>query len=130
MNYWPAEKTALADCHLPLIEFTKQLVKPGEKTAKAYYNSNGWVAHMMSNPWKFTAPGESAVWGSSLTGGAWLCQHLWEHYQFTGDRKFLARAYPILKSASEFFIDFLVKDPKTGWLISTRKPAFFPTSPR
>ena len=79
MNYWPAESTNLADCHKPLVQFTEELVKPGEKTAQAYYNSKGWVAHVIANPWKFTAPGEGADWGSTLSGGAWLCEHLWQH---------------------------------------------------
>lgn len=118
MNYWPAEVTNLADLHQPLIEFTKQLVTPGRQTAKAYYNSDGWVAHMMSNPWKFTAPGESATWGSSLTGGAWLCQHLWQHYAYRPDKAYLAGIYPVLKGAAQFYTDILVKDPKTGWLVT------------
>lgn len=118
MNYWPAEVTGLAELHEPLVNFTRQLVEPGKKTAKAYYNSNGWTAHMMSNPWKFTAPGESATWGSSLTGGAWLCHHLWQHYQFNPDKKFLQSIYPILKGAAEFYRDILVEDPTTGYLLT------------
>lgn len=118
MNYWPAEKTNLADCHQPLLEFTKQLVEPGRKTAKAYYNTEGWTAHMMSNPWKFTAPGESATWGSSLTGGAWLCQHLWQHYLYNPDKNYLRNIYPILKGATRFYTGILITDPKTGWLVT------------
>jgi alpha-L-fucosidase 2 len=118
MNYWPAEITNLADCHKPLLEFTKQLVAPGTKTAKAYYNTAGWTAHMMSNPWKFTAPGESAEWGSSLTGGAWLCQHLWQHYRYNPDKKYLQNIYPVLKGAAQFFTGILITDPKTGWLVT------------
>ncbi|MBB1286150.1 glycoside hydrolase family 95 protein [Flavisolibacter sp. BT320] len=118
MNYWPAEITNLADCHKPLLHFTKQLVEPGQKTAKAYYHTEGWTAHMMSNPWKFTAPGESAEWGSSLTGGAWLCQHLWQHYQYNPDEKYLQEIYPVLKGASQFFTGILIRDPKTGFLVT------------
>lgn len=118
MNYWPAEITNLAGCHLPLIEFTRQLVQPGEKTATAYYNTRGWVAHMMSNPWKFTAPGESASWGSSLTGGAWLCAHLWQHYLYNPDKTYLQSIYPVLKGAAQFFCGILIKDPQTGWLVT------------
>ncbi|GAA4750064.1 glycoside hydrolase family 95 protein [Flavisolibacter ginsenosidimutans] len=118
MNYWPAEKTNLADCHQPLINFTKQLVKPGEKTAKAYYNANGWVAHVISNPWKFTAPGEGAEWGSTLTGGAWLCEHLWQHYLYNPDKKYLQQIYPVLKGAAQFYISILITDPKTGWFVT------------
>ena len=118
MNYWPAEVTNLATLHKPLIQFTKQLVAPGAKTAKAYYNSEGWVAHVIANPWKFTAPGEGASWGSTLTGGAWLCQHLWQHYQFNSDEKYLASIYPVLKGAAQFYTGILITDPKTGWLVT------------
>ncbi len=118
MNYWPAEKTNLAALHLPLIEFTKNLVRPGEKTAAAYYNTKGWTAHMMSNPWKFTAPGESATWGSSLTGGAWLCAHLWQHYIYHPDKKYLRSIYPILKGAAQFYTGILITDPRTGYLVT------------
>lgn len=118
MNYWPAEKTNLADCHLPLLQFTRELVKPGQITAKAYYNAPGWLAHMMSNPWKYTAPGESASWGSSLTGGAWLCEHLWQHYIYHPDLKYLRSIYPVLKGASLFYTSILIKDTQTGWLLT------------
>jgi alpha-L-fucosidase 2 len=118
MNYWPAESTNLADCHKPLIEFTKQLVKPGEKTAKAYYNSNGWVAHVIANPWKFTAPGEGADWGSTLSGGAWLCEHLWQHYLYNPNKEVLNEIYPVLKGASQFYKDILIEDPQTKWLVT------------
>lgn len=118
MNYWPAEKTNLADCHQPLINFTEQLVKPGEQTAKAYYNANGWVAHVISNPWKFTAPGEGADWGSTLTGGAWLCEDLWQHYLYHPDKKYLQQIYPVLKGAAQFYTGILIEDSKTGWLVT------------
>lgn len=118
MNYWPAEKTNLADCHQPLINFTEQLVKPGEQTAKAYYNANGWVAHVISNPWKFTAPGEGADWGSTLTGGAWLCEHLWQHYLYNPNKKYLQQIYPVLKGAAQFYTSILIKDYKTDWLVT------------
>jgi len=118
MNYWPAEITNLGDCQLPLIDFTKQLVKPGQKTAKAYYNSNGWAAHVISNPWKFTAPGEGAEWGSTLTGGSWLCEHLWQHYLFNPDKKYLAEIYPVLKGAARFYTSILIEDPQTKWLVT------------
>ncbi|WP_129714744.1 glycoside hydrolase N-terminal domain-containing protein [Pedobacter sp. SYP-B3415] len=119
MNYWPAEVTNLGTLHEPLLSFTEQLVKPGRKTAAAYYNSSGWVAHMMSNPWKFTAPGEEATWGSTLSGGAWLCQHLWQHYLYNPSRDILSRIYPVLKGAALFYTDILIRDPETGWLVTT-----------
>ena len=118
MNYWPAEVTNLSDCHKPLVEFTKQLVKPGEKTAKAYYNADGWVAHVVANPWKFTAPGEGADWGSTLSGGAWLCEHLWQHYLYNPNKEVLKQIYPVLKGASQFYKYILIEDPKTKWLVT------------
>jgi alpha-L-fucosidase 2 len=118
MNYWPAESTNLADCHKPLVQFTQQLVKPGEKTARAYYNTKGWVAHVIANPWKFTAPGEGADWGSTLSGGAWLCEHLWQHYLYNPNAEVLKQIYPVLKGASEFYQGILIEDPKTKWLVT------------
>jgi alpha-L-fucosidase 2 len=118
MNYWPAESTNLADCHKPLVQFTEQLVKPGEKTAQAYYNTKGWVAHVIANPWKFTAPGEGAEWGSTLSGGAWLCEHLWQHYLYNPNAAVLKEIYPVLKGASEFYKGILIEDPKTKWLVT------------
>ena len=79
MNYWLAEQTNLSELAEPLFHFTKNLVANGKKTAKAYYMAEGWVAHVISNPWFYTSPGEGADWGSTLTGGAWLCEHIWEH---------------------------------------------------
>lgn len=118
MNYWPAEVTNLAECHEPLIALTERLVPHGRHTARAYYHSGGWVAHMMTTPWLFTSPGEDAHWGASNTGGAWLCQHLWAHYAFGGDIDYLRRIYPVLKEAAQFFLDFLVEDPTSGYLVT------------
>jgi alpha-L-fucosidase 2 len=120
MNYWPAEVTNLSECHEPLFDMLDDLVKSGRKTAKAHYNCRGWVLHHNTDIWRGTAPINHSNHGIWVTGGAWLCQHLWEHYLFTGDKKFLKeRAYPIMKEAALFFVDFLIEDPKTGWLIST-----------
>lgn len=118
MNYWPAETTNLSDCHQPLLQFIPKLVPNGQKTAKAYYNAKGWVAHVITNPWHFTSPGEGAEWGSTLTGGAWLCEHLWDHYAFTKDKQFLQRVYPALKGSAEFFLDSLIEEPKHKWLVT------------
>ena len=118
MNHWPAEVTNLSDLHLPLIQLTESLAEQGRETAKAFYNANGWVAHMMTNIWGFTAPGEHPSWGATNTGGAWLCAHLWEHYDFTRDHQYLQRVYPILKGASEFFLSTLVCEPTYGWLVT------------
>ena len=120
MNYWPAEVTNLSECHGPLFDLIDDVAATGRKTAQVHYNCPGWVLHHNTDLWRGTAPINNSNHGSWPTGGAWLCSHLWEHYLFTGDRDFLAkRAYPVMKEASAFFVDFLVKDPKTGWLIST-----------
>jgi len=118
MNYWLAETTNLSDLHMPLIEYVKELVPEGTKTAKAYYNSDGWVAHVISNPWKFTAPGEQASWGSTISGAGWLCEHLYQHYSYKPDEKYLRSVYPVLKGASRFYADILIEDPKTKWLVT------------
>ena len=119
MNYWPADITALGELNEPLFRLIEYLRAPGEKTARAYYDAPGWVAHMMTNPWQFTAPGRKASWGSTTTGSGWLCQHLWDHYLFTGDRDFLARVYPLLKGAAEFYAAILVPDPRDGLLVTS-----------
>jgi alpha-L-fucosidase 2 len=118
MNYWPAELTGLGDLAEPLHRFTKSLVPNGQKTAKAYYNAEGWVAHVISNPWFYTSPGEGADWGSTLTGGAWLCEHIWEHYRFTQDKEFLKQYYPVLKGAAQFIQSILIREPQNGWLVT------------
>jgi alpha-L-fucosidase 2 len=118
MNYWLAEVTGLGDCHTPLFKLIESLQKPGAETAREYYNAHGWVAHVITNPWGFTAPGEQAGWGATATGSPWLCDHLWEHYDYTRDKEFLTWAYPIMKGSAEFFLDMLVTDPKTGWLVT------------
>ncbi len=118
MNYWPAEVTNLSELHQPLFALIASLPEPGAKTAKTYYNARGWVAFLLANPWGFTSPGESASWGSTVSCSAWLCQHLWDHYLFTGDRAFLAWAYPIMKGAALFYLDMLIEDPKSGYLVT------------
>jgi alpha-L-fucosidase 2 len=118
MNYWPAEVTNLSECHLPFIALVDSLRRSGRETAKSMYNSRGFVAHFTTDPWYWTTATGKAEWGMWPMGAAWCCQHLWEHYAFTQDKKFLAYAYPILKEASLFFVDYLTKDPKTGCLVS------------
>jgi alpha-L-fucosidase 2 len=123
MNYWPAEIANLSECHEPLFDMIDDLVISGRRTAKAQYGCRGWVLHHNTDLWRGTAPINNidGVWP---TGGAWLCHHLWEHYLFTGDKKFLLRAYPALKEASLFFMDYLIEDPKTKWLVTS--PSFSP----
>ena len=123
MNYWPAELCNLSECAGPLFDLIDDLAISGARTAREQYNCRGWVAHHNTDLWRGTAPINN-IDGIWPTGGAWLCYHLWEHYLFTGDKKFLARAYPVLKQASVFFMDYLVTDPKTGWLVTS--PSFSP----
>lgn len=118
MNYWPAEVCNLAECHRPLFDLIDSLRKPGRRTAKIHYGCRGWVVHTISNVWGFTSPGEHPGWGQFIAAGGWLCQHLWEHYAFSRDREFLARAYPIMKESAEFYLDFLVEEKKHGWLVT------------
>jgi alpha-L-fucosidase 2 len=119
MNYWPAELLNLSPLHQPLFDMIEDLSVTGQQTAKAYYNAPGWVLHHNTDLWRGTAAINAANHGIWVTGGAWLCHHLWEHYQFTQDKVFLKeKAYPIMKAAAQFFNHYLVKDPKTGWLIS------------
>ncbi|HWV74545.1 MAG TPA: glycoside hydrolase N-terminal domain-containing protein [Pseudosphingobacterium sp.] len=120
MNYWPAEPTNLSDLNEPLFRMIEELSKAGQKTARAYYDAPGWVLHHNTDLWRGTAPINNPNHGIWVTGGAWLCQHLWEHYLYTQDLGFLKEtAYPLMKASAEFFDKFLTVDPKTGWLIST-----------
>jgi alpha-L-fucosidase 2 len=119
MNYWLSEVANLAECAEPLYAMIDDLVVSGRKTAQAHYGARGWVLHHNTDLWRGTAPINNSNHGIWPTGGAWLTRHLWEHYLFSGDRDFLAqRAYPVMKEAALFFVDYLVRDPKTGWLIS------------
>ena len=119
MNYWPAEVANLAECHLPLFDALKEVAASGARTAKEHYNARGWVLHHNFDLWRGTAPINASNHGIWPTGGAWLAMHLWEHYQYGGDKQFLrATAYPLMKSAALFFVDTLVRHPEKGWLIS------------
>ncbi len=110
MNYWPAEVTNLADCHTPLFALLESLVEPGRETAKAHYNCRGFVVHHLTDAWGFTTPADGLC-GLWPMGAAWMCYHLWEHFQFSRDVEFLARAYPTLREAALFMLDFLVQGP-------------------
>ena len=118
MNYWPAEVTNLSECHMPMLELIESLQEPGRKTARAYYDAEGWVAHVITNVWGFTSPGEHASWGSTTSGSGWLCQHLWQHYEFTADREYLKWAYPIMKGSAKFYMALLIEEPKHKWLVT------------
>jgi alpha-L-fucosidase 2 len=119
MNYWLAELTGLGECHEPFFAAIEDLRASGARTARELYRSRGWVLHHNFDLWRGTAPINN-IDGLWPTGGAWLCHHLWERWLFTRDRDFLAhRAYPAMREASLFFVDYLVRDPKTGWLLSS-----------
>ena len=118
MIYWPVETANLAECFEPLDRYIAFLTGPGAKTAKVHYNARGWTVHTLANAWGFTSPGESPSWGLSPSAGAWLSQHLWEHYQFSRDTNYLARVLPILRASAEFSLDWLVEDPKTKKLVA------------
>ena len=118
MNYWPVETANLSECFPPLFDLIDSWRVPGARTAKVHYNAKGWIVHTVANVWGFTSPSEHPAFGMYMGAGAWLCQPLWEHYAFTGDREYLQRAYPVMKESAEFYLDWLVKHPKTGKLVS------------
>ncbi len=118
MNYWPAEPTNLAECVDPLIAMVMDLTETGARTAKEMYNARGWVVHHNTDIWRASAPIDGAPYGMWPMGGAWLALHLWDHYDYSGDKAFLAKAYPALKGAVQFFLDTLVEEPKHHWLVT------------
>jgi alpha-L-fucosidase 2 len=119
MNYWPSGPANLLECQLPLFDSLKDLAASGAATAKEHYNAGGWVVHHNFDLWRGSAPINASNHGIWQTGGAWLSTHLWEHYLFTLDKQFLrSTAYPLMKGAAQFFADSMVKDPKTGRLVT------------
>ena len=118
MNLWPSESGNLSELQLPLIEWTKNQVESGRRTAEVFYKSRGWVTHILGNVWQFTYPGEHPSWGATNTAAAWLCQHLYRHYQYSKDKDYLAEVYPIMKEAALFFVDMLVEDPRNHYLVT------------
>ena len=118
MNHWPCEVCNLSELHLPLIHFAERLMPSGSKTARDFYGARGWTAHVVCNPWGFTAPGEHPSWGATNTGGAWLALHAWQHFEFTQDTTFLREAYPLMKEAAQFFLDAMIEEPEHGWLVT------------
>lgn len=117
MNYWPAEVTNLSETHEPIFSMLKELSQTGHETAKVMYGAEGWVAHHNTDLWRVTSPIDFAAAGMWPTGGAWLSQHLWEHYLFSGNKQFLADVYPVLKGAADFFLTSMVEHPKYGWMV-------------
>jgi alpha-L-fucosidase 2 len=117
MNYWPAEKTNLAELHEPFLQMVKDMSEAGQKTAKDMYGARGWAAHHNTDIWRATGAVDGAMWGVWNNGGGWTSQHLWEHYLYGGDKSYLASIYPALKGAALFYVDFLVEHPKYHWLV-------------
>ena len=118
MNHWPVDVTNLPMLNEPYYELIKGLVEPGKKTAKTYYDGDGWIAHVITNIWGYTSPGEHPSWGSTNSGSGWLCQMLWRHYEFTQDKKYLEKVYPILKGSAAFYYSTLIEHPEKDWLVT------------
>jgi alpha-L-fucosidase 2 len=117
MNYWPAESTNLSEMHEPMLQMIRELAETGAYTARLMYNCRGWVLHHNTDIWRITAPVDRAASGMWPTGGAWVSQHLWYRYVYTGDTEYLKSVYPVMRDAALFFNDFLIPEPEHGWLV-------------
>ena len=117
MNYWPAEVANLSEMHEPMLQLVREVAETGEETAKLMYNTRGWVLHHNTDIWRITGPVDRAASGMWPTGGAWVSQHLWYRYEYTGDLEYLKSVYPVLKGAAMFFNDFLIEEPEHHWLV-------------
>lgn len=117
MNYWPAEVCNLSDLNEPLFSLIRDVSETGHRTARIMYGADGWVLHHNTDIWRTTGPVDHAPSGMWMTGAAWLCQHLWEHYLYTGDRQFLKQYYPIMVGAARFLNQTMVREPKYGWWV-------------
>ena len=117
MNYWPSEVTNLSEMNEPLIQMIRELSETGKQTAKDMYGAKGWVLHHNTDIWRMNGPIDGSYWGMWPMGGAWLCQHLWEKYEYNGDKEYLKTVYPVMKGAVEFYLSFLIEEPKHKWLV-------------
>jgi alpha-L-fucosidase 2 len=117
MNYWPAEETNLTELTEPLIHLVKDLSVTGQESASKMYGARGWMAHHNTDIWRISGQVDNAFYGIFPTGGAWLTQHLWEHYAFTGDKKYLADVYPVMRGAAMYFVDALQEESDHHWLV-------------
>ena len=128
MNYWPVESGNLSECAEPLVQMINELTDQGTQVAKEHYGARGWVFHQNTDIWRVAAPMDGPTWGTFTVGGAWLCTHLWEHYQYTMDKEFLQKNYPVMEGAVRFFMDFLVPHPNGKWLVTnpSTSPENFP----
>ena len=116
MNYWPAETTALSEMHEPFLQLVKEVAIQGRESA-SMYGCRGWTLHHNTDIWRTTGAVDGAKYGVWPTCNAWFCQHLWDRYLFSGDKNYLAEVYPIMRGACEFYLDFLVREPKNNWLV-------------
>lgn len=119
MNYWLSEITNLSVLNEPLVQMLRELAVTGKTTAKEMYEKQGWVMHHNTDIWRFTGAIDGAYWGMWPMGGAWLTQHLFDKYDFSGDKEFLKSVYPIVKEASKFYLDFMIHEPENNWLVVT-----------
>lgn len=118
-NYWSANIANMAETNAPLFTYIGLLAKYGSVTARKMYGCGGWVSHTINNVWGDTAPGSACSWAMNVTAGAWMATHLWTHYEYTLDKDYLREVgYPLLKETAQFFVDYMVEDPKTGYLLS------------
>ncbi|MBQ9175744.1 MAG: glycoside hydrolase N-terminal domain-containing protein [Bacteroidaceae bacterium] len=117
MNYWPAEVCNLQETNGPLFDMIRDLSETGAITARQMYDCGGWMAHHNTDLWRVAGPVDGAAWGMFPNGGAWLATHLWQHYLYTGDKKFLAEWYPIIKGTADFYLDYMQPHPQYGWLV-------------
>lgn len=118
MNHWITGPGNLTELQRPLVEYTKRLVPSGERTARDFYGTGGWCAHVLANAWNFTAPAEDPSWGATNTGGAWLALHLWEQYRFDPDIEYLKEVYPVMRGAAQFFLENLIEEPENRYLVT------------
>lgn len=116
MNYWPAEVTNLPEMHEPFLQLVKEVAEQGRQSA-AMYGCRGWTLHHNTDIWRTTGAVDGPAYGVWPTCNAWFCQHLWDRYLFSGDRQYLAEVYPLMRAACEFYLDFLVREPKNNWLV-------------
>lgn len=117
MNYWPAEPCNLPEHHEPFIQMAKELSQKGQTTARIMYGCRGWVTHHNTDLWRMTGAVDNAYSGAWPMGGAWICQHLWQKYLFNGDAEYLRSVFPVMKGAAQFFVDYLITDPRTGYKV-------------
>jgi alpha-L-fucosidase 2 len=117
MNYWPAEPTNLSEMHDPMLQMVREVAETGALTARLMYNCRGWVLHHNTDIWRITGPVDRAASGMWPTGGAWVSQHLWYRYLYTGDEEYLKSVYPVMREAALFFNDFLIPEPERGYLV-------------